>query len=54
MFDALCVARLHQMIRGFKFGILYAKEGQTKEDEMFANGAPSDKRLCDACDSVRC
>ncbi|ELR16049.1 RapGAP/RanGAP domain containing protein [Acanthamoeba castellanii str. Neff] len=26
-----------QMIRGFKFGILYAKEGQTKEDEMFAN-----------------
>lgn len=27
-----------QMIKGFKFGILYAKEGQTKEDEMFANG----------------
>jgi hypothetical protein len=29
------------MIRGFKFGILYAKEGQTKEDEMFANGTAS-------------
>lgn len=26
-----------QTIKGFKFGILYAKEGQTKEDEMFAN-----------------
>ncbi|GAM23464.1 hypothetical protein SAMD00019534_066390, partial [Acytostelium subglobosum LB1] len=26
-----------QTIKGFKFGILYAMEGQTKEDEMFAN-----------------
>jgi len=26
-----------QQIKGFKFGILYAKDGQTKEDEMFAN-----------------
>lgn len=26
-----------QTIKGFKFGILYAREGQTKEDEMFAN-----------------
>eukprot|EP01133_Synstelium_polycarpum_P005712 gene5712-6604_t len=26
-----------QTIKGFKFGILYAQEGQTKEDEMFAN-----------------
>lgn len=27
-----------KQINGFKFGVLYAKEGQTKEDEMFANG----------------
>eukprot|EP01111_Echinosteliopsis_oligospora_P001485 TRINITY_DN12239_c0_g1_i1.p1 TRINITY_DN12239_c0_g1~~TRINITY_DN12239_c0_g1_i1.p1 ORF type:complete len:423 (-),score=78.42 TRINITY_DN12239_c0_g1_i1:184-1311(-) len=26
-----------QTIRGFKFGVLYAAENQTKEDEMFAN-----------------
>jgi len=26
-----------QNIKGFKFGILYAQEGQTKEDEMFSN-----------------
>ncbi|EGG16091.1 RapGAP/RanGAP domain-containing protein [Cavenderia fasciculata] len=26
-----------QTIKGFKFGILYAQEAQTKEDEMFAN-----------------
>ncbi|EFA86568.1 RapGAP/RanGAP domain-containing protein [Heterostelium album PN500] len=26
-----------QTIKGFKFGILYGQEGQTKEDEMFAN-----------------
>lgn len=26
-----------QTIKGFKFGILYASEGQTKEDEMFSN-----------------
>jgi RAP1 GTPase activating protein 1 len=30
-----------QTIRGFKFGILYAAEGQTKEDEMFSNQASS-------------
>ncbi len=27
-----------QQIKGFKFGLLFAKEGQTKEDEMFSNG----------------
>ena len=27
-----------QLIEGFKFGILYAEEGQTKEDEIFSNG----------------
>ncbi|EGC36130.1 hypothetical protein DICPUDRAFT_54771 [Dictyostelium purpureum] len=26
-----------QTIKGFKFGILYAQEGQNKEDEMFSN-----------------
>jgi hypothetical protein len=30
-----------QTIKGFKFGILYAAEGQTKEDEMFSNQASS-------------
>jgi len=30
-----------QTIKGFKFGVLYASEGQTKEDEMFANQAGS-------------
>jgi hypothetical protein len=24
--------------KNYKFGILYVKEGQTKENEMFANG----------------
>lgn len=27
-----------QVIKGFKFGVLFAQEDQTKEDEMFANG----------------
>eukprot|EP01118_Nematostelium_gracile_P009355 TRINITY_DN3141_c0_g1_i3.p1 TRINITY_DN3141_c0_g1~~TRINITY_DN3141_c0_g1_i3.p1 ORF type:complete len:198 (-),score=41.63 TRINITY_DN3141_c0_g1_i3:132-725(-) len=31
-----------QQIKGFKFGILYAKEGQKKEDEMFSNGDTQD------------
>jgi len=26
-----------QQIKGFKYGILYSKDGQTKEDEMFTN-----------------
>lgn len=30
-----------QNIKGFKFGILYAQEGQTKEDEMFSNMSAS-------------
>jgi len=30
-----------QNIKGFKFGILYAAEGQTKEDEMFSNMSAS-------------
>lgn len=30
-----------QTIRGFKFGVLYAAEGQTKEDEMFSNQTSS-------------
>lgn len=38
------------MIKGFKFGILYAKEGQTKEDEMFANGTPLSVHLPGARD----
>ncbi len=29
---------LKQVVSNYKFGILYAKEGQTKENEMFANG----------------
>lgn len=36
-----CIYSLKQTIRGFKFGILYAAEGQTKEDEMFSNQASS-------------
>ena len=27
-----------QKMKGYKFGVLYCKEGQTKEDEMFGNG----------------
>ncbi len=26
-----------QTFKGFKFGLMYAKEGQTKEDELFSN-----------------
>lgn len=35
-----------QNIKGFKFGILYAQEGQTKEDEMFSNSTQI-LRVCD-------
>jgi len=34
---ALLALEEKQTIKGFKFGILYAQEGQTKEDEMFSN-----------------
>mmetsp|Transcript_6577 Transcript_6577/g.9130 ORF Transcript_6577/g.9130 Transcript_6577/m.9130 type:complete len:399 (+) Transcript_6577:133-1329(+) len=34
---ALLSIEEQQQLKGFKFGILYAKEGQTKEDEMFSN-----------------
>jgi len=27
-----------QKMKGYKFGVLYCKEGQTKEEEMFGNG----------------
>lgn len=27
-----------QTVKGLKFGIVYVKEGQTKEDELFSNG----------------
>jgi len=30
-----------QKIKGLKFGILYCKQGQEKEEEMFGNGFPS-------------
>jgi RAP1 GTPase activating protein 1 len=38
-----------QTIKGFKFGILYACEGQSKEDEMFANqaGSPAFEQFLD-------
>ncbi|KAL6078755.1 putative Rap/Ran GTPase-activating protein [Balamuthia mandrillaris] len=35
--DRLLEIEEKQSIKGFKFGILYAQEGQTKEEEMFAN-----------------
>jgi len=35
--NAILALEEKQTIRGFKFGILYAAEGQTKEDEMFSN-----------------
>jgi len=35
--QALLNIEEQQQIKGFKFGVLYAKEGQTKEDEMFSN-----------------
>jgi len=35
--QALLSMEEQQQIRGFKFGVLYSKEGQTKEDEMFHN-----------------
>jgi len=35
--QALLSMEEQQQIKGFKFGVLYAKDGQTKEDEMFAN-----------------
>lgn len=30
-----------QQIKGYKFGVLYCKAGQEKEDEMFGNGESS-------------
>lgn len=29
---------LKQVVSNFKFGILYAKDGQIKEQDMFSNG----------------
>jgi hypothetical protein len=26
------------LVKAYKFGVIYAKEGQTHEDEMFGNG----------------
>lgn len=39
--NAILTLEEKQTIRGFKFGILYAAEGQTKEDEMFSNQGSS-------------
>jgi len=39
--NAILALEEKQTIRGFKFGILYAAEGQTKEDEMFSNQGSS-------------
>jgi hypothetical protein len=36
--DSLAEFSEKQIIKGFKFGVLYAREDQTKEDEMFSNG----------------
>ena len=33
-------------MKGFKFGVLYCKEGQTKEEEMFGNGNDSFSSFC--------
>ena len=38
--DGLLEFSEKQIIKGFKFGVLYAREDQTKEDEMFSNGTP--------------
>ncbi|PRP82173.1 RapGAP/RanGAP domain-containing protein [Planoprotostelium fungivorum] len=35
--QALLTFEEQQRIKGFKFGLLYAPEGQTKEEQMFAN-----------------
>jgi RAP1 GTPase activating protein 1 len=35
-----------QTVRGFKFGVMYVKEGQNKEDELFANGTCTSRRHC--------
>lgn len=39
--NAILLLEEKQTIKGFKFGILYAAEGQTKEDEMFSNQSSS-------------
>jgi len=39
--DTLLQYHQKQTIKGFKFGVLYAAPGQTKEDEMFANTTSS-------------
>eukprot|EP01104_Vermistella_antarctica_P006472 TRINITY_DN1717_c0_g1_i1.p1 TRINITY_DN1717_c0_g1~~TRINITY_DN1717_c0_g1_i1.p1 ORF type:complete len:376 (+),score=90.65 TRINITY_DN1717_c0_g1_i1:187-1314(+) len=41
--EALLRMEEKQNIKGFKFGLLYSAEGQTKEDEMFANVESSDE-----------
>lgn len=39
--DSLCTKLLHMedrmLVKAYKFGVIYAKEGQTHEDEMFGN-----------------
>jgi len=41
--DALLAYHQKQIIKGFKFGILYAASDQTKEDEMFSNVTSSEE-----------
>jgi hypothetical protein len=37
--EELLDMELKQVVSNYKFGILYAKEGQYKETDMFSNGA---------------
>jgi len=47
--QALLTYEEQQRIKGFKFGILYADDGQTKEDQMFSNvgSSPSFEKFLD-------
>lgn len=36
--EELLETELKQVVANYKFGVLYAKEGQTKEQDMFSNG----------------
>ena len=37
--DTHANAHTSQLVTHYKFGVLYAKDGQTAEGEMFGNGA---------------
>jgi hypothetical protein len=37
--DELLNFEARQQIQSYKFGVLFCKEGQTKEEEMFSNGS---------------